>query len=93
VAGLWSGRLAIQLLHRHPTHLVRSFTAAFGVPPHANLTGRRIDLARQLLLAGEPPTHVATAAGFYNQAHLTRQFRKCPRRAKLTHGVRKVTAR
>lgn len=60
----------------HPTHLVRSFTATFGLPPHAYLTGRRIDLARRLLLDGRPLAEVATAAGFYDQAHLTRHFRR-----------------
>ncbi|MFB7464272.1 helix-turn-helix domain-containing protein [Streptomyces sp. NPDC056224] len=58
----------------HPTHLIRSFTAAYGLPPHAYLTGRRVALARRLLLAGAPPAAAATAAGFYDQAHLTRHF-------------------
>jgi AraC-like DNA-binding protein len=67
---------AAALLDAHPTHLVRSFTAAYGVPPHAYLTGRRIERARGMLLAGRPPAEVATAAGFYDQAHLTRHFRR-----------------
>ncbi|SEF18501.1 helix-turn-helix transcriptional regulator [Jiangella alba] len=69
-------RAAAAQLHAHPTHLVRSFTAAFGLPPHRYLTGRRVELARRLLLAGQRPAAVATAAGFYDQAHLTRQFRR-----------------
>lgn len=69
-------RDASQRLHVHPAHLVRSFTAAFGLPPHLYLTGRRIDIARQLLLAGQRPAEVASAAGFYDQAHLTRQFKR-----------------
>jgi AraC-like DNA-binding protein len=63
-------------LNGHPTHLVRSFTATYGLPPHAYLTGRRIDLARRLLLAGQRPARVAAAAGFYDQPHLTRQFKR-----------------
>ncbi|MFE9633068.1 AraC family ligand binding domain-containing protein [Streptomyces sp. NPDC006463] len=58
----------------HPTHLIRSFTAAYGLPPHAYLTGQRVALARRLLLAGARPAEAATAAGFYDQAHLTRHF-------------------
>ncbi len=58
------------------TQLVRAFTAAYGLPPHAYLTGRRIEQARKLLLAGVPAAEVATAAGFYDQAHLTRHFRR-----------------
>jgi AraC-like DNA-binding protein len=67
---------AARLVPAHPTHLVRSFTATFGLAPHAYLAGRRIDLARRLLLSGRRPAEVATAAGFYDQAHLTRQFRR-----------------
>ncbi|MEV4533943.1 AraC family transcriptional regulator [Asanoa sp. NPDC049518] len=63
-------------LGAHPTHLVRAFTAAFGLPPHAYLVGRRVDRARALLLAGQPAASVAAAAGFYDQAHLTRTFRR-----------------
>ena len=58
------------------THLVRSFTAAYGLPPHAYLTGRRIEQARRLLLTGLAPAQVATASGFYDQAHLNRHFRR-----------------
>jgi AraC-like DNA-binding protein len=63
-------------LGAHPVHLVRSFTAAYGIAPHAYLTGRRIDRARRLLLCGQTPAAAASAAGFYDQAHLTRQFRR-----------------
>jgi AraC-like DNA-binding protein len=67
---------AARALGSHPTHLVRVFTRQYGLPPHTYLTGRRIDLARRLLLAGRPPADVATAAGFYDQPHLTRTFRR-----------------
>lgn len=65
---------AAELLSAHPTHLVRSFSRRFGLPPHVYLTGRRVDLARRLLLAGLAPADVAVQAGFYDQAHLTRHF-------------------
>jgi AraC-like DNA-binding protein len=67
---------AAAVLHAHPTSLVRAFTARFGIPPHRYLTGRRIDLARRLLLDGVPAAQVAAAAGFHDQAHLTRHFRR-----------------
>lgn len=69
-------REAAELLHAHPTHLVRAFTHAYGLPPHLYLTGRRIGLARRLLLAGQRPAEVAAAAGFYDQSHLTRHFKR-----------------
>ncbi|MET9861308.1 AraC family transcriptional regulator [Streptomyces smyrnaeus] len=67
---------AARLLHAHPAHLVRAFGAAFGIPPHQYVTSRRVDLARRLLLDGQPPGEVATAAGFYDQSHLTRHFKR-----------------
>jgi AraC-like DNA-binding protein len=56
------------------THLVRAFTQEHGIPPHQYLTGRRLDLARRLLLAGRPAAETAIEVGFYDQAHLTRHF-------------------
>ncbi|WP_269854682.1 helix-turn-helix transcriptional regulator [Streptomyces sp. RPT161] len=65
-----------RLLHAHPTHLVRAFGAAFGIAPHQYVTSRRVDLARRLLLDGRPAGEVASAAGFYDQSHLTRHFKR-----------------
>ncbi|MYS81566.1 helix-turn-helix transcriptional regulator [Embleya scabrispora] len=67
---------ASELLHAHPTHLVRAFGREFGVGPHQYLTGRRVDLARGLLLDGMPPHTVAVTAGFYDQSHLNRHFKR-----------------
>jgi AraC-like DNA-binding protein len=67
---------AAALLGAHPSTLVRSFTATYGLPPHAYLTGRRIDLARRLLVEGRPAAQAAVAAGFHDQSHLTRHFRR-----------------
>ncbi|MGW7103945.1 AraC family transcriptional regulator [Streptomyces sp. NPDC054838] len=67
---------AARLLHAHPTHLVRAFSSAFGIAPHQYVTSRRVDLARRLLLDGQPPGEVAAAAGFYDQSHLTRHFKR-----------------
>ena len=64
---------AVRLGHS-PAYLVRAFTGEYGLPPHRYLTGRRVDLARRLLLDGRPPAAVATEAGFYDQSHLTRHF-------------------
>ncbi len=65
---------AARALDASPTHLVRSFRAAFGLPPHSYVIGRRVDHARGLLLDGLPVAEAATAAGFYDQAHLSRHF-------------------
>ncbi len=57
-------------------HLVRTFTREVGMPPHAYLTARRVDLARRLLLTGVRPAEAAALAGFHDQSHLTRHFRR-----------------
>jgi AraC-like DNA-binding protein len=67
---------ASKLVHAHPAHLVRAFSREYGMPPHRYLTGRRVDLARRYLLDGYPPAEVATLAGFYDQSHLNRHFRR-----------------
>ncbi|MGW6574736.1 AraC family transcriptional regulator [Streptomyces sp. NPDC054945] len=72
--GITLEEAAAELGYGHPTHLIRSFTAAYGLPPHAYLTARRVALARRLLLVGVRPAEAAVAAGFYDQAHLTRHF-------------------
>lgn len=67
---------AARRLGAHPSHLVRAFRRETGIPPHQYVTGRRLDAARRLLLAGHPAAEVATSVGFYDQAHLTRHFRR-----------------
>jgi AraC-like DNA-binding protein len=56
--------------------LVRAFTRTFGIAPHQYVIGRRIELARRQLLAGEPAASTAVGVGFHDQAHLTRHFRR-----------------
>jgi AraC-like DNA-binding protein len=67
---------AARELGADPAVLVRAFSATFGITPHAYLVGRRLELARDLLLDGVRPAAAATEAGFYDQAHLTRHFRR-----------------
>lgn len=64
------------MLGASPAHLVRTFSQTFGLPPHRYLTSRRIDHARGLLLLGVPVADAATAAGFHDQSHLHRHFKK-----------------
>lgn len=55
---------------------MRAFSRAYGIAPHGYVTGRRIDRARRLLLAGMSPADTAAMVGFHDQAHLTRHFRR-----------------
>lgn len=59
-----------------PYRLVRLFTAAVGMPPHAYQIQLRVRVARALLAGGLPAGTVAARAGFFDQAHLTRVFKK-----------------
>lgn len=69
-------RDAAELLDRSIPHLVRSFTRRYRISPHAYVIGARIDLARKLLLQGQPVASVAAEVGFHDQAHFTRHFRR-----------------
>jgi len=67
---------ASRTLHFHPAYLVRSFSREFGMSPHRYLISRRVDLARRLILTGEPLWSVAVGSGFYDQPHLARHFKR-----------------
>ncbi len=57
-----------------PTRVARSFSAAFGIPPHAYVLGRRLEAARERILGGQSLADVAAEVGFCDQAHFARRF-------------------
>ncbi|EPX59167.1 Transcriptional regulator, AraC family [Cystobacter fuscus DSM 2262] len=57
-------------------HLCRAFRAQVGMPPHAYLTHLRVARAKELLTRGVRPSELAPLVGFYDQAQLTRHFRR-----------------
>lgn len=59
-----------------PFALVRGFTQAYGIPPHAWLVQQRVRRAKDLLRAGQQPADAAAALGFADQSHLTRHFQR-----------------
>ncbi len=59
-----------------PHALLRAFRAETGLPPHAYLNQVRVRIARGLLDNGMPPAEVAAEAGFADQAHLGRHFKR-----------------
>ncbi|WPP01803.1 AraC family transcriptional regulator [Pseudomonas sp. HR96] len=64
---------AVQL---SPSYLIRAFKAQYGLTPHGYLIDCRLQLAREALRRGEPIAAVAAQAGFADQAHLQRQFKR-----------------
>lgn len=57
-------------------HLCRAFRTQIGLPPHAYLTHLRVARAKTLLLRGVRACDVASLVGLYDQAQLTRHFRR-----------------
>lgn len=57
-------------------HLCRAFRAQIGMPPHAYLTRLRIMRAKRLLQSGVRASEIAPRVGLYDQAQLTRHFRR-----------------
>ncbi|PZG07151.1 AraC family transcriptional regulator [Nonomuraea aridisoli] len=56
--------------------IARQFRAVFGTSPTRFRTMRRLDLTRRALLSGLPLGEAALAAGFADQSHMTRMFRR-----------------
>lgn len=54
----------------------RAFRAAYGMAPSDYQRQLRVRAARRLLAAGASPAAASAAAGFADQAHLTRWFRR-----------------
>ncbi|GFK95575.1 Arabinose operon regulatory protein [Fundidesulfovibrio magnetotacticus] len=59
-----------------PCHLPRIFRETHATTPHAYANQLRVDLAKQLLSQGKPIAEVAAEAGFADQSHLNRVFRR-----------------
>ena len=59
-----------------PAQLARAYARDFEMPPHAYVLGRRLDAARDRILDGQSLATVAADVGFFDQAHLTRRFKR-----------------
>lgn len=59
-----------------PTYLERVFGRDTGMSVGQYLLGRRVRLAAARIAGGERLAEAALAAGFYDQSHLTRHFRR-----------------
>jgi len=61
----------------HPVHLSRAFHKRFGLPLATHVRALRVEAARRLLRGSTLTlSDVATAAGFADQSHLTRVFKR-----------------
>lgn len=58
-------------------HFARAFKQTVGVPPHSYVLQRRIEHAQQMLRNTDlPMSEIALSAGFSDQSHLARHFRR-----------------
>lgn len=57
-------------------HLVRQFQKYYGLPPHAYQIQSRIRLSKRLIQQGYTLTDAALKAGFHDQSHLSRHFKR-----------------
>lgn len=53
-----------------------AFRREVGVPPHQYICRTRVRRAQMLLQAGLPLAEVAVEAGFFDQSHLSRHFKR-----------------
>ena len=56
--------------------LSRDFRLLFGTSPHRYLTMRRLEKVKYHLMQGNSLVMAATEAGFYDQSHMSRHFKK-----------------
>jgi transcriptional regulator GlxA family with amidase domain len=64
------------LVNLSPYRLNRVFSQEVGVPPHAFLNQVRVWQAKEQLAKGMEIAQVAVETGFYDQAHLTKHFKR-----------------
>ncbi|WP_292935915.1 AraC family transcriptional regulator [Noviherbaspirillum sp.] len=58
------------------SYLIRAFKKRYGVAPHEYQTNRRIQYGKAQLRRGRPIAEVALEAGFADQAHFQRTFKR-----------------
>ncbi|QJI29432.1 AraC family transcriptional regulator [Pseudomonas sp. ADAK18] len=56
--------------------LSNDFRLFYGTSPHRYLTLRRLDRVKQLVQAGRSLSEAAVEAGFFDQSHMSRHFKK-----------------
>ena len=65
-----------RLVGLSPCRLNRAFAAEVGMPPHEYQSQLRIREVKRLIAEGSPLADAAVQAGFSDQSHMTRCFRK-----------------
>lgn len=72
----WGLNDLAQLARMSPWQTLRAIRQRTGLTPHALQTSLRLEQARRWLLQGMPLAEAAAAAGFADQSHFTRMFKR-----------------
>lgn len=65
-----------QQVNKDKWSLSRDFRLLFGTSPHRYITMRRLEFTKSLLIKGESFVNSAIHAGFFDQSHMIRHFKK-----------------
>lgn len=58
------------------TYISRIFKKEFGITPHAFMLNQKINISQKMLLKNNLIVDVASEAGFYDQSHFVRNFKR-----------------
>lgn len=61
---------------RNVYQIIRAFRRDLGITPHAFLMQLRVERATSLMVDGEPIAGAAAEAGFVDQSHFTKHFKR-----------------
>ena len=57
-------------------HILRIFKKEFGLPIHSYILNKKVHLAKKLISQNIPISQVAQTAGFFDQSHLNKSFKR-----------------
>ncbi|MCP3923192.1 MAG: AraC family transcriptional regulator [Desulfobacterales bacterium] len=64
-----------EITNENKFKIIREFNKKYRLTPHAYLINKRIEYAKDLLLAGSSVAETAVSSGFFDQSHFIKTFR------------------
>jgi AraC family transcriptional regulator len=73
----WTNSDLASMVNRHPVHISRAFRERYGEPVGTFFRRQRLERCRELVADGHADlAEVASAAGFADQSHFTREYKR-----------------